>query len=150
MGKRNYRFILILFVGVFFCHLNLGNPAFGEPLQISRDGQIIQLDVEFADTPERRAKGLMFRNYMAPKSGMLFDFEVERMISMWMKNTKIGLDMLFADTNGKLLHIHEGAKPEDLTVISSRLKSRWVLEVNAGFVKEHKIEIGDRLIFNKN
>lgn len=150
MGKRNNRIVLILFSVIFFGAFADVKHAVSDPLQIWGDAKKVTLDVAFADNPEKRATGLMFRKDMASKSGMLFDFKSERMISMWMKNTKIGLDMLFAKSDGEILHIHEGAKPEDLTVISSTYKSRWVLEVNAGFVKEFKIEIGDKLVFNKD
>ncbi|RYG15217.1 DUF192 domain-containing protein, partial [bacterium] len=51
-------------------------------------------NIEVVDTPEGRAKGLMFRTELAPDAGMLFDFHESRPVSFWMQNTLIPLDML--------------------------------------------------------
>ena len=101
--------------------------------------------VELASDDASRSKGLMFRKSMAPKSGMLFRFETTRAVAMWMKNTFIPLDMIFADNSGKVTHIHRGAVPHSLDVISSRVPARFVLEVNAGEADRHGITTGDRL-----
>ena len=46
-------------------------------------------NVEVVDTPESRAKGLMFVQELADDAGMLFDFKEEREVSFWMRNTSI-------------------------------------------------------------
>ena len=51
--------------------------------------------VEIADTDERRAYGLMFRNSLPKDEGMLFIFEDERIRSFWMKNTLIPLSIAY-------------------------------------------------------
>src|SRR5687768_11128113 len=51
-------------------------------------------NVEVVDTPETRAEGLMFRQELADDAGMLFDFQQEREVSFWMRNTFIPLDMI--------------------------------------------------------
>ncbi|VAW13799.1 hypothetical protein MNBD_ALPHA11-37, partial [hydrothermal vent metagenome] len=51
----------------------------------------ITFEIELADTPKSRADGLMFRNELAPNAGMLFDFQEEREVSFWMRNTFIPL-----------------------------------------------------------
>jgi uncharacterized membrane protein (UPF0127 family) len=50
-----------------------------------------------ADTPETRARGLMYVTRLEADHGMLFDFETPRTVHMWMKNTPLSLDMLFID-----------------------------------------------------
>jgi uncharacterized protein len=82
--------------------------------------------------------------------GMLFDFAKEVPVSMWMKNTLIPLDMVFADDAGVIRHIHRGAIPHDETIIEAPAPMRWVLEVNAGFVDQFKIQTGDQLIFTSD
>ena len=101
--------------------------------------------VEIADNDAERARGLMFRRSMADNSGMLFDFGEEQDITMWMRNTYISLDMLFIDANGRIGHIAAHTTPLSETIIPSRIKARFVLEINAGTAKRQGIEVGDRV-----
>lgn len=100
--------------------------------------------IELASDDASRSKGLMFRETMAPRSGMLFRFEATRLVSMWMKNTAISLDMIFANAAGQVTHIHRGAVPHSLDIISSNGPVRFVLEVNAGEADYYGIAVGDR------
>jgi len=101
--------------------------------------------VELASDNESRSRGLMHRKSMPRDAGMLFRFSVSRPIAMWMKNTFIPLDMIFANQAGQVTHIHRGAVPQSLEVISSQGPARFVLEVNAGEADLYGVEIGDRL-----
>ena len=88
--------------------------------------------VEIAVSNAQRSKGLMFRTSLAPNNGMLFDFGADRMVSMWMKNTYIPLDMVFIRADGKIAGISSNTVPHSLAVISSTEAVRYVLEINAG------------------
>ncbi len=101
--------------------------------------------VELADTIETRSLGLMYRDHLDPDSGMLFDFGREDMVFMWMKNTHIPLDMIFAARDGVVVSIHPDAKPMSLATISSQKPAWAVLEVNAGVAKRIGLQVGDRL-----
>ncbi|WP_169569264.1 DUF192 domain-containing protein [Sneathiella limimaris] len=114
-------------------------------LKTSIDRHVVQ--IELADTPEKRTRGLMHRTEMDADAGMLFDFKLEKRVAMWMKNTLIGLDMLFAKEDGTIIFIKENANPGDLTTIMPDEPVRWVLELNAGYVKRNQVRTGDRLIF---
>ncbi len=103
------------------------------------------LALELADTPERRARGLMFREKLARDSGMLFDFGRTRPVAMWMKNTLVPLDMLFLDADGRIVWIHRGARPLSLETIAPPLPVRYVLELPAGAVARYGAAPGDRL-----
>ncbi len=87
---------------------------------------------EYVDTPEGRQRGLMFRRAMPSAHGMLFRFDEERLVRMWMKNTFIPLDMIFIGENMTIASVHRGAVPQSLETISSGKPVRYVLEVNAG------------------
>lgn len=101
--------------------------------------------IEVADTPARQQRGLMYRKSIPTNQGMLFDFHQEKIVFMWMKNTYIPLDMLFADKKGIIRHIHEGVRPLDETIIPSQIPIRYVIELNAGQVKEKGIQIGNKI-----
>ena len=73
--------------------------------------------VELADTGAERAQGLMFRESLPSSAGMLFVYESPQRASFWMKNTLIPLDMIFADSTGRITRVHSNAIPQDLTPI---------------------------------
>ena len=101
--------------------------------------------VEVADDAEERNQGLMFREELAPDSGMLFLYASPHTARFWMKNTLIPLDMLFFDAEGRLSHIHENAVPLDLTGIDGGPGVVAVLEINGGRAAELGIEVGAEL-----
>ena len=102
--------------------------------------------VELAVTPQQRAQGLMFRERMPAEAGMLFLYPAPQMISMWMKNTLIPLDMLFIAEDGRIVHIAERAIPGSTATISSEEPARAVLELNGGTAARLRIEPGDRVL----
>jgi len=102
-----------------------------------------KFQVEIADTNESRARGLMFRETLAPDAGMLFDFQLEREVAFWMKNTLISLDMLFIEASGRIAHIARDTVPLSLELVPSRAKVRYVLEVPAGTAARLGIQPGD-------
>ncbi|MCP8882449.1 DUF192 domain-containing protein [Devosia sp. XJ19-1] len=101
--------------------------------------------VEVVDTPETRAKGLMYVQELADDAGMLFDFKEERPVSFWMRNTYIPLDMLFIEADGTILNIHVNARPHDTTSIPSAGPVQFVLEIPGGRSVELGIEAGDQV-----
>ena len=103
-------------------------------------------DVELAVTERQQSQGLMFRRSMTANAGMLFDYGALKQIQMWMKNTYIPLDMIFIDSNGKVINIVERTIPESLIIISSRGRARAVLELNSGTASRLGIKKGDRVV----
>ena len=101
--------------------------------------------VEIADTPESRAQGLMYREAMAPDAGMLFVYETPRRAEFWMKNTLIPLDIIFADSEGRVMTVHENAIPGDLTPIPGGDGVRFVLEINGGLARKVGIGVGSEM-----
>ncbi len=108
----------------------------------------IPVQVEIADSAEEHAIGLMFRTELADNSGMLFVFDDMQQRGFWMKNTKIPLDIIFIDSEGVIVDIKENFQPcttEECGRYYSK-PAQYALEVNAGFVAENSVEIGNIII----
>ncbi len=88
----------------------------------------------------------MFRQSMPADQGMLFDFERDQMVSMWMRNTFIPLDMLFIFADGRIHRIEHRTEVESERTISSGVPVRAVLELNAGTAERLGIRPGDRVV----
>ena len=101
--------------------------------------------IELATTEEERARGLMYRQELQEEHGMLFDFEREEPVAMWMHDTYIPLDMIFIRGDGRILRIAERTQPLSDRIISSGGSVRAVLEVAGGTAKRLGIAPGDRI-----
>jgi len=110
------------------------------------DGRRLRFTVELALTPEERAQGLMFRESLAEDAGMLFVYESERLITMWMKNTLIPLDMLFLARDGTVLSLAERATPLSEAVIASGVPAKATLELAGGTVARLGLKPGDQVL----
>lgn len=102
--------------------------------------------MEIAQTPEQKARGLMFRTQMADDHGMLFPFSPPKKVGMWMKNTKIPLDILFVDERGFITQIHAKAEPMSETPIYATAPVTAVVEIKGGMAKQLGIKTGDRIL----
>lgn len=110
------------------------------------------LTVEIADTMEKRAHGLMFREKLAGDHGMLFIFEGEEPLSFWMKNTLIPLSIGYFDKDKKLIEVHEmvpavagEALPKSYP---SSKPAMYALEMPRGWFSKNKITSGAKFEFS--
>jgi uncharacterized protein len=105
---------------------------------------------EVADTPAKRASGLMFRDRLAPDRGMLFVFEEAGEWGFWMKNTKIALDILWLGPDKRIVYIEEnvpGCRQDPCPEYKPNKEALYVLELPAGSVKREKLAKGMKLQF---
>jgi YVTN family beta-propeller protein len=110
---------------------------------------IARVFVEVPDDSEESMRGLMFRIHLPWNAGMLFPYSNEEPRTFWMKNTLIPLDMIFVDSSSKIVEIKENIPPceqDECPTYPSVQPAQYVLEVNAGFVQEKGIKVGDRLV----
>ena len=112
---------------------------------VTAGGRRFPFDIEIADTPRQRARGLQGRNKLAPGRGMLFDFRKPQLTAMWMKNTFVSLDMIFIAADGTIIKIARQTTPESLSIIESGEPVLGVLEILAGTSDEFGIKKGDRV-----
>lgn len=103
----------------------------------------VELIVEVAATDEARQRGLMHRESLDPDAGMLFDFQREQIVSIWMENTLIPLDILYIRRDGRIVKIIAHAQPMSRRQLLSDFPVLSVLEINAGRSAELGISPGD-------
>jgi hypothetical protein len=103
----------------------------------------LHFDVWVADTPARAEQGLMFVRDLPAGRGMVFPFRPARIVSFWMKNTYIELDMLFIAADGRVVKIIERAAPLRLDQLSSEVPVAAVLELRGGEAGLLGLKVGD-------
>ncbi len=109
------------------------------------------ISIEIAETPSELRRGLMYREGLSPNSGMLFIFEYEDKYGFWMKNMKFPIDIIWIDSDLKVVDIKKNAEPcieEPCETYYPSDRARYVLEVPAGYFEERSIRIGDRGVFD--
>jgi len=113
------------------------------PLTVTSAQGAHVFQVEVAASPEQQEHGLMFRAKMGADEGMIFPVVPPRPEAFWMKNTVIGLDIIFIGADHKVLNIAANAVPYDETPLASAGNAAGVLELNAGRAAQLGIKPGD-------
>jgi uncharacterized protein len=109
--------------------------------------EVVSVDVEVAANDRDRGRGLMYRRYLAPSSGMLFVFDDMERREFWMSNTFISLDVFFIDDQRRVVGVVENARPLTRDDVAVDAPSKYVLEVRAGFARAHDIGSGASVRF---
>jgi len=100
---------------------------------------------EVPTTPQAFEQGLMYRTHLAANAGMLFPFTSVRQQSIWMKNMRFPIDIVFITAGKHVLEVYRSAPPcarEPCPLYTSSAPVRYALEVNAGFCARHGIVRG--------
>ena len=115
---------------------------------ISTGSRQLVLQVELAQTPALRARGLMGRRSLAPRAGMVFAYSSPTTGAFWMKNTLIPLDIAFYDVRGRILRMltMQPCRTENCRLYDPKVAYRGALEVNAGSFRRWGVERGDRIV----
>ena len=110
--------------------------------------QQLEINVEIAASQIERERGLMYRSNLDAKQGMLFVYANQKPRSVWMKNTYLPLDVLFLAADGSIISMLDNLPPcekDPCTVYDSKTAANYMLELNAGFIKQHQLKIGQKL-----
>jgi len=122
----------------------------GELTFISSENEfIVTVDIEIADDNSKRMSGLMFRDSMSERQGMLFIFPYEELQSFWMKNTVLSLDMIFVNSVNRIVKIHKNTTPFSEQSYPSNAPALYVVEVVAGFTDKFGIKEGDKISWRR-
>lgn len=145
---------LIILLFCIFCFKPV-IPAFGVP----PSDETISIPVcfdrccfigEVAQTEDARRRGLQGYRQLDKGRAMLFVFDANDNHCFWMKDTCIGLDMIWIDSDKRVVFIKENAQPcqqEVCPVFCPDVQARYVLEVNQGMVSAMGLKVGDRAYF---
>ena len=141
-------YISVLFF-LFFVLITVLNAQETKNIIIKNNYKDVYFNVEIARKKIDRDKGLMFRKNLKLDKGMLFIFPNESKVSMWMKNTLVPLDIIFISKNYKIVDIINNAKAMSKEILTSKVKAKYALEINAGLVKKLNIKIGNNIYFEE-
>lgn len=131
-------------------------PRAQEPLERSFQPDVLvivarhacyRFDIYLAVDRQQQQRGLMFVRELPEWSGMLFVYGDENYRSMWMKNTYIPLDMVFARRDGSVTNIAHDTVPLSEESVSSSEPAMFVLELNAGTTRRLAIDDDSRLVW---
>ena len=112
----------------------------------------VTIQAELADTTQKRAAGLMFRESLSPNHGMLFTFAEEQEWSFWMKNTRIPLDIIWMNKSKKIVHVERNVPictrtDDGCPNYQPNAPAMYVLELASGTADALKLQRGVRLQF---
>ncbi len=122
--------------------------AFDSLIVINDRGDELKFDIYLATDFEQHRRGLMFVRGMPERTGMLFIYEREEIRSMWMKNTYIPLDLVFARADGSVINVITDTVPQTLNSHRSAEPSLYVLELNAGTARRLGIGSASRIVWD--
>jgi uncharacterized membrane protein (UPF0127 family) len=101
-------------------------------------------EIELAKTPRQRQAGLMHREYLSPRQGMLLIYPRAGNHRIWMKNMLIPLRVYWIDENFTVLDMQrlQPCSASPCPVYSVAGKTRYILELGD---YEHPLVRGDRI-----
>jgi uncharacterized membrane protein (UPF0127 family) len=111
------------------------------------DDSYFNVTCEIADSDSEKTRGLMHREYLPDDMGMLFIYDHPEVVSFWMKNTQIPLDIIFIAENRTVIKISEAnvqpdASDSQLVRYNSPGPIKWVVEINQGLSAQNGISEG--------
>ncbi len=124
------------------------------PSYVKIKGLIIHVDL--AITPDQQEKGLSIKNNLSNNQGMLFPFNTPGDYSFWMKDMKFPLDIIWINSDNKIVHIEKNLQPCVFILLCptysppANSNTKYVLEVNADYTTKNNINVGDKVSFNNN
>lgn len=114
----------------------------GEPIK--------NIVVEIPETSEEQSLGLMHRDPISEDQGMLFIYSEPQQVSMWMKNVKFPLDIIFVNDRQLIESVQEETEPFSSTLYNSKGLCKYAVEVIGGFTNKYRIEKGQKIEIKRN
>lgn len=130
--------VILLLISTNACAAPLSDPFPKADVQVAG----VTIQVQLAATPALRARGLMFQKSADP--GMLLLYPEPHMISLWMRNTDLHLDVAFIDADWRIIAI-KPLLPLDETPVATPTAALAALEMPRGWFAERNIQVGEQL-----
>lgn len=142
--------LLVVFAVAALTMFMTERPETPPKVSIKTQSSDVTFNVEIAADPEARARGLMFRRHLDSGDGMLFVYSREVSIPFWMKNTFISLDIIFADSEGRIVDVKtmEPCAEDPCPDYHSGAPYKYALEINAGLANASGIHPGAVMTFD--
>jgi uncharacterized membrane protein (UPF0127 family) len=115
----------------------------------SDDGTQHTIGIYLATSFEEQRRGLMFVRKLPENTGMLFVYDETDVHSMWMKNTYVSLDMVFARADGTVSSVIHNTQPLSLDSQASIEPVNYVLELSAGTARRLKIGPKSKIFWDR-
>ena len=143
---RRHRLAVVLLGTWSAAALTVAGPAV-IPLRLP-SGKVLNSEVMVKD--EDRAMGLMFRPSLPSDHGMLFVFDEPDFHTIWMKNCKFPIDIVWLDGDRRVVDVAPGVPPckaDPCPVYQPMRRASYVVEMNAGQAGREKVARGAVLDF---
>ncbi|MCK6494297.1 MAG: DUF192 domain-containing protein [Nitrospira sp.] len=142
--------LVLLVILLFSVAVFLGGPKESEIIIVEfPNGKTIETEV--ASTPEKLLFGLAFREGLPADTGMLYIFESTGLHRVRTRQFRFAVDMLWVDESHHIVQILEGVPPcaQDPCPLYGPPPEpvRYLIEANAGYVKQAGITTGMELKF---
>jgi hypothetical protein len=123
---------------------------FGTRLVTLPAGQ--QVRVEVLTNPQDLARGMMFRDSLAPDRGMLFLHREAGQYPYWMYQVRISLDIVWMDPARRVVEIATAVPPcrtdpGQCPSYGGHTRAQYVLELAGGVAAKDGIKLGETLDF---
>jgi len=146
---------MLLLPAITLC-LALAVCSRNQPLELGMQwvtlpgGQKIRAEVLIR--PDDMARGMMFRDSLAPDRGMLFVHPNPGRYKYWMFQCLIPLDIIWMDANRKIVEISANTPPCRTEAAScpnygGNFDSLYVLELAGGMARKYGLKLGDTITF---
>ena len=123
-----------------------------EGFEVHIGGLVVEAEV--ASTAEERSQGLSGRSSLPDDGGMLFVFQEEGQPGFWMRAMRFPLDFIWISRDGRVVDLTEDVPPpepgvpdEELPFYRPDAPVLYVLEVNAGVIRQSGVQVGDVVTF---
>lgn len=116
------------------------------PLKLEKADLLVNgrsIRAECARGRDEQERGLMYRRSLGEDEGMLFIYDSPRILSFWMKNTRVPLSIAFLDGSGKIVQIERMQPYDGSTLHTSSQPVRFALEMNQGWFERNGVGVGD-------
>lgn len=122
--------MLVIIVSLLMVNKAIPNDIVFEKRQIIVNGE--KYLVEIAQSAKQRRHGLMFRDQLDKRDGMLFIYPQSGDHRIWMKNTLIPLKVIWLDNNNLIIGVKtlDPCTSDPCPIYGVSKLSKYVLELN--------------------